>query len=471
MFPLALGVDLSNSLALEQELRDLKRRLRPLEADLELRARTRERWLGDARGLWWRAREFGLIATEAIPPESLDGITADLRRLLTESQDPLPRPGAAAQAGEHFAVLRSRESEVSSRIRSLKLRLQRLGSLSGAAGDYGNGLREQQGRLGGLGWFEKHIGGTAYCSVCGSEQDSARHELTRLKKLASDLGRETEALARTPVVVDKERSEVSEQLADLEEQHRQIRRERIQAEDNHQTRDGGTRLEDVHRFLGWLEKFLEDQTGSEDDADLAVKVAGMRHRLSAIERQLAGDARKGRLATALKKVSAGITEHARFLRLERADEWIELKINSLNLQFTDQTRNRRDVLSDLGSGENWMGYHLATFLALHNHFAKQTHSPVANFLVIDQPSQVYFPAQILDEHAENNSRVLKDKDKQATRRIFEALSRGIESIDKGFQIIVTEHADEDIWGGIEQVELVDRWRGERDYLVPRDWLA
>jgi len=37
-------------------------------------------------------------------------------------------------------------------------------------------------------------------------------------------------------------------------------------------------------------------------------------------------------------------------------------------------------------------------------------------------------------------------------------------------VIVTEHADEDIWGGIEGVRLVERWRGDADYLIPWDWL-
>jgi hypothetical protein len=35
---------------------------------------------------------------------------------------------------------------------------------------------------------------------------------------------------------------------------------------------------------------------------------------------------------------------------------------------------------------------------------------------------------------------------------------------------VTEHADEDIWGGIEGVRLTERWRGEADYLIPMAWL-
>ena len=37
------------------------------------------------------------------------------------------------------------------------------------------------------------------------------------------------------------------------------------------------------------------------------------------------------------------------------------------------------------------------------------------------------------------------------------------------QIIVTEHAEKEVWDGIDNVKLIERWRdGEK--LVPLDWL-
>ena len=44
----------------------------------------------------------------------------------------------------------------------------------------------------------------------------------------------------------------------------------------------------------------------------------------------------------------------------------------------------------MGSGENWVGYHLIAHFALHRWFAER-HRPVPRFVFIDQPSQVYFP--------------------------------------------------------------------------------
>ncbi|MBK7034425.1 MAG: DUF3732 domain-containing protein [Ignavibacteria bacterium] len=45
----------------------------------------------------------------------------------------------------------------------------------------------------------------------------------------------------------------------------------------------------------------------------------------------------------------------------------------------------------MGSGENWVGYHLIAHLALHGWFAE--HNRPCRDSYSDQPSQVYFPPE------------------------------------------------------------------------------
>lgn len=473
VFPLILGVDEQESLVLRHEQRALMRELRPLEAEREQNRELKERWHGKAFGFWTEAQELSLLPPTADAPRSIEATVRDLRRLLAESKaEPrLPDPGTGERAVDRRENLKQRERALSTGIGDRKRRLGRLRSLAGAVSGYSEALSLQRERLGGLGWFEKHLAETASCPLCGSDQDSARKALVRLQALAVDLARETQALTESRPMVDKEQATLREELRDLEELHRQVRHARLQIErDSAEDPDQGVTLERVHNYLGRLEQALSDHGESQEDAALIEQINAKQARLDEIARRLDSGNRQERLRTALAKVSRQVTEHARLLELERAEEIIELDIQSLNLRFSDPDRSRKDMLSDLGSGENWMGYHLATFLALHELFAAQHHSPVPNFLVIDQPSQVYFPAEILDEHAGGERPELNDKDKRATRRIFEALAAGVERIGGGFQVIVTEHADEDIWGGISGVALTERWRGETDYLIPRAWL-
>ena len=67
---------------------------------------------------------------------------------------------------------------------------------------------------------------------------------------------------------------------------------------------------------------------------------------------------------------------------------------------------------------------------------------------------------------------LNDEDKIAVRKIFEVLSNFVKNADFNIQIIVTEHADDDVWGDItdNRIQLVERWRGN-EKLVPVEWLV
>jgi hypothetical protein len=53
-------------------------------------------------------------------------------------------------------------------------------------------------------------------------------------------------------------------------------------------------------------------------------------------------------------------------------------------------------LADMGSAENHLGYHVATLLSLHEWFSEHR-GPVPRTLILDQPSQVYFPPDYTGE--------------------------------------------------------------------------
>lgn len=89
-----------------------------------------------------------------------------------------------------------------------------------------------------------------------------------------------------------------------------------------------------------------------------------------------------------------------------------------------------------------------------------------------QPSQVYFP-QISSRKDINTDeqRIVSDEDKIAVRKVFKAMSAFKQATDLDIQIIVTEHADEDVWGDIDGIHLVEKWRGGNQKLVPNEWVV
>jgi hypothetical protein len=89
-------------------------------------------------------------------------------------------------------------------------------------------------------------------------------------------------------------------------------------------------------------------------------------------------------------------------------------------------------MAEIGSGVNWVGYHLLALLALHRYFIEKRR-PVPAFLILDQPSQVYFPPDPLDADKGNINQRIEGmpedsprqakalKDREALKAIYKLL--------------------------------------------------
>jgi hypothetical protein len=124
-------------------------------------------------------------------------------------------------------------------------------------------------------------------------------------------------------------------------------------------------------------------------------------------------------------------------------------------------------MSRTGGGENHLAYHLSTLLALHL-FATKSERPLPRFIMIDQPTQVYFPSEQVYKAADGSiQKTEEDADLAAVRRLFAWLRKFTEELAPGFQIIVTEHANlRDEWF---QAALVEEPWSKPPALVPDDW--
>jgi hypothetical protein len=116
-----------------------------------------------------------------------------------------------------------------------------------------------------------------------------------------------------------------------------------------------------------------------------------------------------------------------------------------------------------------MAYHIATLLALHEHFLSVSHCPVPQFLIIDQPSQAFFPERLPSRTKARDIKLGSD-DVARVNLVFRALSEGVKRTSGRLQIVVLDHADENTWQGITNIHLVERWRAGKA-LVPADWLG
>ena len=54
--------------------------------------------------------------------------------------------------------------------------------------------------------------------------------------------------------------------------------------------------------------------------------------------------------------------------------------------------------------------------------------------------------------------------------MFKVMSSSIKEQKENIQIIVLEHAGEEVWQDVDNVNKVCEWREENERLIPTDWL-
>ena len=120
-----------------------------------------------------------------------------------------------------------------------------------------------------------------------------------------------------------------------------------------------------------------------------------------------------------------------------------------------------------GGGSNHLAYHLAALLALHR-YATANNQPIPRFLLIDQPTQVYFPS--IEKYEATGGSIEQteaDADLEAVEKLFKLLYDFATKDAPGFQIIVTEHAN--LRNDWFQSSLVEEPWTKPPALVPEDW--
>src|SRR4029434_4499193 len=96
-----------------------------------------------------------------------------------------------------------------------------------------------------------------------------------------------------------------------------------------------------------------------------------------------------KLNNALARVENTTSQLVPRLDAEWPDAPVRLAIDDLTVKVIRGSRD--DYLWEIGSGANWLAYHISLTLALQKFFLEEPRHFVPGILVYDQPSQVYFP--------------------------------------------------------------------------------
>jgi len=222
----------------------------------------------------------------------------------------------------------------------------------------------------------------------------------------------------------------------------------------------------ISKILGRISLYLESVKETKPDSKLLNDIENLKHEVELLQEELNSELVKERLSSALNVVGSYMGQYAKTLKLEYAEFPYRLDISKLTV-YADNPQGGIPMHRQ-GSGENWLGCHVITFLALHKYFSEHK-SPIPSLLVFDQPSQVHFPDLLTYKKLEGKIGEYADIDMQEVANLFALLYKYCQTAKNGFQIIVTEHANlDENWFQSSLVE--EPWRGN-NALIPYEWLS
>lgn len=457
--PILLGISSRDKYELESRLRGVQRDIR-LNGKLLEQARTAVLTSDEkALGLLSEARAVGIPLAQV----GENGSWIDLlRSVLAWKPTPVPEDdGLRLSAIENDLVsLREQRREVQQRIDAAIQYAKRSEGFETEAG-------EQKDRLASIKLLPKN-------PATGEWQwPFAEANLGMETPLATALLAELESLEREMAAVVGERPVLDEYLAaqrqEIQDVGDQLRNKEVELSaaiaSSEIIAQMGGRNNAASRVVGRVSLFLEGLVPDAELARLEREDKRLKAKAEDLERKIGTDDSRERLVSTLNSIAMHMSGYIQALGGEFGQFPARLDLHNLTVAI--DRPGRPIYMPRTGGGENHLAYHLAALLALHR-YAANNGQPLPRFLLIDQPTQVYFPSEAVYQAADGSiEKTETDADLEAVRRLFELLRRFTEQDARGFQIIVTEHANlRDDWF---QAALVERPWTKPPALVPPDW--
>ncbi|MBN2224066.1 MAG: DUF3732 domain-containing protein [Deltaproteobacteria bacterium] len=459
--PYFLGAVDDRHFAKMAEFRRLRRELHGLERKLAEYESVRGRGFSRAQGLLSEAIDIGL-RPDGTTPDDWEQYVTSLRNIYST---PLPEEEEQIGAeGEEYERLQRERQQLVYELQRIKEQLLAAKALSSEREGYSREAEAQSARLHSIQLFEEsNEVDYRVCPLCQSQLDEAE-----IPPFIADLQQSIVELEGQIRSVEERSPQMQKVLRTLEESFEETRRKlRENREAMEALQSSNQRLQTLRdraarraHILGRIGLYLETLPALEDTSDLRREINELRSQITQLEEELSDETVEDRIQSCLSLISRDMSQWAKELRLEHSE--YPLRLDLKRLTVVADGNDGPIPMERMGSGENWVGYHLISHFALHKWFVVRNR-PVPHFLFIDQPSQVYFPE---DRDWEQTRRGEDGGDREAVARMYRLALQVIQELSPRFQVIITDHANiDEPWF---QDCIVERWR-EGLKLVPPEW--
>ena len=455
-FPYFLGAVDESHFQLLNEYDELKRRLRLLESVESKRLQLIDVSRAKISRIITDGKQVGLI-----PPDYQAVDDSVFEYLLEVSKTPAESPNITEDFGETIQNLLGERATLQNRLSELNQDLRAARAFVSAQTEYSKEAEEHVSRLKSIHLYKSMSDQQSICPLCESQLEYSHPEVTEINESLDEVERQLQSIHNENPHLISHISEIEQNISTATESLRSVQAELSRAiANNENAKEKQNALVKRAKFLGRLSNFLETFTQDESSDNSSNEISEIRSLISVILSKLNADEVTSRMETFLNLIGQKMTSYSDSLDLEHKGSSLRLDLKKLTV--VADTEDGPIPLQRMGSGENWVGYHVLTHLALH-WWLRKRERPVPGFLIFDQPTQAYYPPDIVEGGLEQ---IEKDSDRKAVQNLFDLMSAASKEIGDGFQLIVLDHANlRDEWF---QNSIVEEWRGEKA-LIPYDW--
>lgn len=214
----------------------------------------------------------------------------------------------------------------------------------------------------------------------------------------------------------------------------------------------------LYEIKGMIKKNIQTIIEYEEKSSNDSQIEALQQELEALEKELIKIDIKKKKQEAELHIGTYATEMLKTLPFDKNDYGEpNLKFDIKDVVAYQQTTNNIFYLSDIGSAENHLSFHLSVFLGLHKYILEHNQSILPSLIFLDQPSQVYFPKEEDFKNGTGDIKKVEDMYKSLIKFIEDANNT---SMFNKIQIIIVDHFySEEEWYAKYLVE--PRWEKDK----------
>lgn len=459
--PYFLGVFREDQMLLESKLKELKREKKILNRKLKELRQIKGDGASTGLELYSEAREANLVAGE--PPMYVREIYDSLAHL----KEWKPSVVKTNESDDYNRNL-NKINDCESRLMEIEDSISSIDNFAKGVIDFKKSSFLHKSRLESVNYFTGVKENLISCPLCENAiTDPFKGSLDKLKeRLTTISGSVDEMMISEP--------KISEHLSELREEKNilinLIDKANAEVKGIVKNSEAIQKIKDIQIrqaiVVGKIQLWLSKAISEDEEQELIDEIDILDSEIGELLESIGDFDFDEKILAIQSIISAELTNLSRnILHLRHSNYPIRLDLKKLDVVIESPDNAISLKSGTIGGAQNWLGYHLATFFALHRYLVSKKR-PVPSFCVFDQPSQVYFPKNA-KYRTKEELKSDNDIDTSKVEKLFEFFSNQVNSIGK-FQLIVLDHADMD--NEIFQESVIEKWWGVGG-LIPEKWLS